>query len=132
MSLIPGMVSLLLGGGVALLCAVLMLLAASAALSAGLISQSCQSQLVIGVVLFSAFFGGIVGKRGWEHKKLIAGVLSGVVFFLMLAVIGLLGYSGYNLMQYGIGNLISSVCGGAMAGMLNGKQGRRGKRRNRK
>ena len=131
-SFLPGMISLLLGGGVALASAVMLLLAGSCLLSGGMIAQSHEPQLVVAVVLASAVIGGMTAKRGWNHRKVIAGILSGLVFYLLLVVIGLLFYSGFNATQYGVGNLVAAVCGGAMAGMMGGAQGRRGKRRNRK
>ena len=128
----PGMFSLLLGGGAALLSAVVLLLVGAVLVSSGVITQAREPQLVTGVVLIGAVIGGVIAKRGWTHKKLVAAMLSGAVFFCFLAVIGLLGFSGVNVVQNGVGNLAGALCGGALAGVLGRTRGKKGKRRNRK
>lgn len=125
----PMMISLLTGGVLALLSAIILLLLASVAISKCLLPESMSGQIVIFVSVISAFAGGIFARKGWSRKKLIAGILVGVILYLLQTAIGLLAYSGGEITPNGIGNMIGCICGGGAAGLVSPRKGKRTKRR---
>lgn len=127
--ILPMMVSLVIGSVLALLSAATMLLLASFAISKCLLPESVGAQIVTFASMMGAFIGGMFAKRGWDRRKLIAGILTGIVFFLLQAVIGLLVYSNMEIASNGIGNMIGCICGGAAAGLISPRKGKRIRRK---
>ena len=130
--LLPQMISLLLGGVISVVSALLLLFVASAALTGGILPQNKELQIALVVCLISAFIGGMYSSRCWGRKRLFAGLLTGAVFFLILATVGWIGYSAVVMSESGIGIFICCICGGGVAGFLGGtrkkKTGKRSRR----
>ena len=123
--------SLLLGGVISVAVSILLLLLGSCAVSAGLLDQDKPLRLVLGACLAGAFFGGMFTGKRWEKRRLFAGVLSGLVAFLILLSVGLMGYGATLEGESGIGVLICCVCGGGIAGFVRGGSRKKQKKRSR-
>ena len=123
--------SLFLGGVISVTASILLLLLGSAMMLAGLLSQDKQLRLVFAACLVGAFLGGMFTGKRWEKRRLFAGAFSGLVTFLILLSIVLMGYGATIEGESGIGVLICCVCGGGIAGFVRGgsrkKQRKRGR-----
>jgi putative membrane protein (TIGR04086 family) len=123
------MAASLLGGGVAAVIGVILLLLCSVAISFGVIGQELELQLVIAACVLGGFFGGRMTCRKWGHRPLLAGLSAGAVFLLILLTIGLLAYeSAMDLDGGSLGVMAGCLCGGAAAGLLGGRTGKKKKR----
>ena len=121
---------LLLGGLLALAVCFAFLLAASAAISGGLLSGELMYQLAIIGCVLGAFAGGLLAVHRCGCKALVVGLVTGGVLFLLLLTIGALCFENMSIESGGIGLLFGSLCGGTAAGVLSGgHRSRRKKRR---
>ena len=121
-------VGALLGGAVALAVTLLILLACSAAISAGIVSQGLELQITIAACVAGGFCGGILTRCRWRHYALPAGLAAGAVFFLLLVCVGLIFFEGTDLSGAGLGILAGCLCGGALAGLPGGGKKKKKKR----
>lgn len=123
---------ILLGAAAALVVCFLLLLAASAGISRGRLSQDHMYQITIVCCTLSALAGGILAVRRCRERALIVGLLVGVVFFLLLLTISVVFFHADSPGTGGIGLICGSLLGGAAAGLLAagpGQSTRRKKRR---
>lgn len=121
-------VASLLGGAMAAVITLLLLLLCSVAISSGIIGQSLELQVIIAACVIGSFCGGRLTRRRWGCRQLIAGLSAGAVFFLILLTISLIGYETVDIGGAGLGVMAGCLCGGAIAGLLGGK-GTKKKRR---
>lgn len=118
----------LLGGAIASVVALLLLLLCSFAISAGMLSQKMELQMTIAACVIGSFFGGSVTRNRWGCKYLLAGLSAGGVFFLILLTISLLGYGTMDIGGAGLGVMGGCLCGGAISGLLGGRKKKKKKR----
>jgi putative membrane protein (TIGR04086 family) len=119
----------LLGGAVAVMVGVILLLLCSVLISMGVIGQNAQIQAVIAACVLGGFCGGRVTGRKWKGRSLLAGLSARAVFLLILLLVGLLGYgSDLDLNGGSLGVMAGCLCGGAAAGLLGNRKGKKKKR----
>lgn len=123
---------ILLGSAVALGVCFLLLLAASAGISGGRLSQDHMYQITIVCCAISALAGGILAVRRCGARALIVGLLVGVVFFLLLLTVSVVFFQADSPGTGGIGLICGSLLGGAGAGLLAGRGGQPGRRKKRR
>lgn len=111
---------IVLGGILALAVSALFLLAASVAISAGVIGEDLTYQLVVVSCVLGGFAGGLLAIGRCGAAPLLVGLAAGGVFFLLLLTIGTLSFSSVSAEEGGIGLLCGCLCGGAAAGLLRG------------
>ena len=98
-------VGALLGGAVSLAVTLLLLLACSAAISAGILSEQLEL-----------------------HITIAACVVGGSVFFLLLLCVSLIFLEDTDFSRAGLGVLAGCLCGGALAGLFTGRKKKKKKR----
>lgn len=114
-----------LGGGVALGVELLVLLAGAAAISAGLVRENAQLQLVALACVLGCLVGGVVCACRWPARKLLGGLAAGLTCAVLLWVASAARGGGQVLEVRGLVVVASCVCGGALAGLLCLRFGRR-------
>ena len=134
--LVRYVLGVLLGGAVALFTCFLFLLAAAVGISRGLLGEELMYQLTIVGCVLGGFIGGMTAVKRCGSRALIVGLLAGAVLFLFLLTVGILFYDTAAPEEGGLGLLCGALCGGAAAGILGGKPGKKkrasgGKRRGR-
>lgn len=112
---------ILLGGFMALIICCLFLLGASVAISSGLGGEELMYQLTIVGCVLGGFGGGLFAAKRCGGV-LLTGLAVGIVLFLLLLTIGALFFETMELEAGGIGLLCGGLCGGAAAGLLNGRR----------
>jgi putative membrane protein (TIGR04086 family) len=123
------MAASLLGGAVAAVIAVLILLLCSVAISTGVVGQDLELQMVIAACVLGGFCGGRVTGRKWGRRSLLAGLSAGGVLLLILLTVGLLAYE--SVMDWdgaSLGVMAGCLCGGLAAGLLGSRGGKKKKR----
>lgn len=118
----------LLGGAVAAVGTLILLLICSAAISSGVLPESLELHITIAACVIGSFAGGRLTRRKWGSRALIAGISAGAVFFLILLTISLAVYGAADIGGAGFGVMAGCLCGGAIAGLL-GRGGRKKKKR---
>ncbi len=121
-------VASLLGGAVAAVITLVLLLACAAAISSGLLSEDLELHVTIAACVVGSFFGGRLTRKRWGCRALVAGLSAGAVFFLILLTVALLGPGPADMLGGGLGVMAGCLCGGAIAGLL-GKSGKKKKKR---
>lgn len=114
-----------LGGGVALGVELLVLLAGAAAISAGLVRENAQLQLVALACVLGCLVGGVVCACRWPARKLLGGLAAGLTCAVLLWLVSAARGGGQVLEVRGLVVVASCVCGGALAGLLCLRFGRR-------
>lgn len=127
-NLMPMAVASLLGGAVAAVIALLLLLVCAFMISSGTLPQTMDFQAVIAACVIGSFCGGTLTRKRWGSKPLLAGVSAGVIFFLILLTISLVVYGTMDIGGTGVGVMAGCLCGGAVSGLLGGRKKKRKKR----
>ncbi len=120
--LVRYVLSILIGGGVALLVCLLFLLICSVGISKGWLGEDLMYQLTIVGCVLGGFGGGMIAVKRCGARALIIGGATGAVFFLLLLTIGLLLFDAAAMEEGGLGLLCGALCGGAAAALLGGKR----------
>ena len=120
-------IAVVLGGLIALGIAVLVLLAAAAAVSAGVLREDTAVQGTAAACIIGCFLGGLITCVKWGNCSLIAGLSAGAACFLLLLAVSLLISDGLELGLHALTELACCLCGGAAAGLLCGRK-RHGKK----
>lgn len=107
-------VGALLGGAVSLAVTLLLLLACSAAISAGILSEQLELHITIAACVVGGFCGGCLTRRRWGHHALPAGLAAGSVFFLLLLCVSLIFLEDTDFSRAGLGVLAGCLCGGGL------------------
>ena len=123
------LVGVILGGVAALIVCFLFLLAMSLCISRGVVSMDLMYQMTLVGCVLGAFAGGRLAVKRCGSRALIVGLAAGLVLFLLLLTVGVVGFQA-QLDAGGIGLFCSSLCGGAAAGLLG--HGKAGKKKRRK
>ena len=103
-------VGALLGGAVSLAVTLLLLLACSAAISAGILSEQLELHITIAACVVGGFCGGCLTRRRWGHHALPAGLAAGSVFFLLLLCVSLIFLEDTDFSRAGLGVLAGCLC----------------------
>ena len=119
--------SLVLGGLLALGLEMVILLLGSAAVLSGVFRLNASPQLTAAVCLCGCFIGGRLTCTRWKTRRLLGGILTGIVCFLFILLIAL--FSGKaDIGIQGLIELSSCIVGGALAGTFITKRKKRGKK----
>lgn len=113
---------ILLAGLVALLLCFVFLCLCSFFVSSGWISSKHMIQYTIAVCAISSFLGGIFAVTRYRCKTLLVGIGTGAVLFLMLLTAGIIFFPNVSIENHGVGLLCAALFGGALAGLVGGKQ----------
>jgi len=119
--------TMLTGGVVGLLVCIGFCLLFSVAISAGMLYENIMYQLTVGSCLLGGLAGGSMTVRRIRSRTLIVGTATGVILFLLLLTVGIPLFGRENLSEGWIGLMCGSLCGGALAGLLGGRQKKRRK-----
>lgn len=112
----------LLAGVVALLTCFVFFCLCSFLISSGWIGSEHMIEYTIAVCVISSFLGGTFSISRYRAKTLLVGVGTGIVLFLLLLTVGFLFFKSVSLENHGVGLFCASLFGGALAGLLGGKQ----------
>ena len=123
------LVGVILGGVAALIVCFVFLLIASVCISRGLLGMGLLYQITLVGCVVGAFAGGRLAIRRCGSRALIVGLATGLVLFLLLLTVGVIGFRAAPEAG-GIGLCCASLCGGAVAGLLG--VGGKGKKKRRK
>ena len=121
-------IRIFLGALLSLGVAVVFLLLGAAAISNGYLGAGMTSGLTAAACIVGTVIGGGMTCRQLRSHRLIAGVGTGVVCFMMILLCGLVIYGGSVLGVQVLLELISCICGGAISGLPGKKRKKRGKR----
>jgi len=117
----------LIGGVLALVVCLVLLLAASFGISQGWLSTALGDRITVVSCVLGSFVGGLWSARRAPAGALLAGLASGAVLFLLLLTLGLLIFSTASFENGALSLLCASLCGGAAAGALGAGGGRKKK-----
>lgn len=112
-------------GMVAVALAVILLLIGSVLISTGMLPESWMGGSVMAAYVLSSMFGGLFGVKRIKKRTLLVGLASGLIMFLMLAIMGAL-WSGGDIDGANCAVVVGScLCGGGIAGVLGGTSHRK-------
>lgn len=114
-----------LGSAVAIGVELLVLLVGAAAISGGVLRENAQLQLVAMACVLGGLIGGVVCACRWPARKLLGGMAAGLTCALLLWVVSAARGGGQVLEVRGLVVVASCVCGGALAGLLCLRFGRK-------
>lgn len=117
--------SVMLGGLLALGIELMVLLAGSAAVSGGVLKEGIAPQLTAAACVVGCLIGGALACTRWKSRRLLAGVLTGLVCYLLILAVGLLLSDRFELGLQALIELAGCLCGGAIAGMFAGRRGKK-------
>ena len=115
-----------LGGLLALGIELMILLLGSLAVSNGILKEDAAPQVTAAACVLGCFGGGLLACARWKSRRLLGGLITGVVCCLLILAVGLLMSDDLVLGAQTLIELAGCLCGGALAGMLGG--GKRKKR----
>lgn len=121
-------VSSLLGGALAAVIALVLLLVCAVAISSGILAEELELHVTIAACVVGSFFGGQLTRRQWGCRAFLAGLSVGVIFFLILLTVSFVGYDTADIGGAGLGVMAGCLCGGAISG-LSGSGGKRKKKK---
>ena len=107
----------LLGGAAAFAVALLVLLGASFAISAGAVGEELGGRITVAACVLGAFCGGMLAVGRCGARALPVGVATGAAFFLILLTIGVLAFQSAPQEGRGVLLLCACLCGGAGVGL---------------
>ncbi len=110
--------NLCLGAGIALVVCIAILLFISWGILAGWLPQDMDYQAMVTGCLLGCFIGGRYAVVRCGTRSLFIGLGVGVIFFLLLILMGILFYQEVSLENGGIGLLAGGLCGGTLAGII--------------
>lgn len=113
---------LLLGALLALGIELIVLLLGSVAVSAGILRTDTETQVTAAACLLGCFIGGSFACAHWDSKRLLAGLLSGLICFALILLVALILGDGLEIGTKGLIELAGCVVGGGLAGVLAGRK----------
>ena len=116
-----------LGGLLALGVELMVLLLGAAAVSNGILKEDAASQVTAAACVAGCLIGGALACARWESKRLLAGLATGAVCYLLILAVGLLMGDGFQLGVQALIELAGCLCGGAIAGLFSGRKGKKRK-----
>lgn len=115
-----------LGGLLALGLELIILLLGAVAVSNGILKIDAAPQLTAAACVLGCFGGGLLACAKWKTRRLVGGLATGAVCYLLIVAVGLLMSDGLTLGVQALIEPVGCLCGGALAGIAGG--GRRKKR----
>ena len=109
-----------LGGLLALGIQLVILLLGSLAVSNGIWKEDAAPQLTAGACVLGCFGGGLLACSRWKSRRLLGGLITGAVCYLLILAVGLLMSDTLVFGLQALIELAGCLCGGALAGMLGG------------
>ncbi len=109
-----------LGGLLALGIELVILLLGALAVSNGILKENSTSQLTAAACVLGCIGGGLLACSKWKSRRLVGGLLTGVVCYLLILAVGLLISDDLTFGPQALIELAGCLCGGALAGMLGG------------
>ena len=113
--------AVMLGGLLALGVELTVLLLGAAAVSGGILKEDAAAQVTAAACVVGCLAGGLLACTRCGSKRLLAGLAAGAVCFLLILAVGLLMGDGLQLDAQALIELAGCLCGGAIAGMLCGR-----------
>lgn len=114
-----------LGGLLALGVELMVLLLGAAAVSNGILKEDAAPQVTAAACVLGCLIGGALACGRWKSRRLLAGLSTGAVCWLLILAVGLLMGDGFQLGLQALIELAGCLCGGAVAGMFGGKKGKK-------
>ena len=111
-----------LGGLLALGVELMVLLLGSAAVSRGILKEDAAAQVTAAACVLGCLIGGLLACTRWESRRLLAGLATGAVCYLLILAVGLLLGDGFELGAQALIELAGCLCGGAIAGLFGGRK----------
>ena len=109
-----------LGGLLALGIQLVILLLGSLAVSNGIWKEDAAPQLTAAACVLGCFGGGLLACSKWKSQRLLGGLITGAVCYLLILAVGLLMSDTLVFGLQALIELAGCLCGGALAGMLGG------------
>lgn len=106
----------------------IVLLLGSIAVSAGVLKADATAQVTAVACLIGCFIGGVFTCVRWGARRLPAGVLTGLMCFVLILIVALVSGSKPEIGAQALVELAGCVVGGGLAGILSV----RGKKKKRK
>lgn len=123
-------VALLVGGLLALGIELMVLLIGAMAVSKGILRVDAAPQITAAACLLGCLIGAWFTCARWQNRRLLAGLGTGLVCFVLILAVALLSGDGLEIGMQGLLELAACLVGGGLAGLLAG--GRKKKHRNRR
>ena len=120
-------VALLLGGLLALGVELVVLLLGAAAISKGILQEDIATRITVVSCVLGCLVGGRFTCGRWKVRRLIAGLGTGAVCFLLILAVSMVMGNGAEPGGQGMIELAACLCGGGVAGLFWRKK-RKGKR----
>ncbi len=114
-------VAVVLGGLLALGVELVILLLGAVAVSKGILRDNISPQLTAAACVVGCLIGGTLTCARWNSRRLLAGLATSAVCYLLVLAVGLLMNNGPELGLQALIELAGCLCGGALAGMFGGK-----------
>lgn len=113
--------SLLLGGLLALGIEMAVLLIGSVAVSKGILRVDAAPQITAAACLLGCLVGGCLAGKSWKSKRLLAGLAVGLICFVLILLLALVTGDGVELGAQALLELAACLVGGGLAGLLAGR-----------
>ena len=114
-----------LGGLLALGVELIVLLLGAVAVSSGILKEDSALQLTVVACVLGCTAGGMLACTRWKSRRLLAGLATGTVCYLLILAIGLLMSDRFELGMQALVELAGCLCGGGIAGMFSGRRGKK-------
>lgn len=118
---VQNLLALLLGGLLALGIELVVLLLGSIAASAGVLRTDTAAQVTAAACLLGCFIGGTFACGRWKTRRLPAGLLTGLICFILILLVGLFS-GGLAFGTQALIELAGCIVGGGLAGVLAGRK----------
>ena len=118
---INAMCDVLIGGVMAGVTTILVLLICAVLVSMGVVPVGAMYGAALAACVVGALVGGSYAVRKVGRRSLLVGLGVGAVLFLLLLTAGLIVYQGASIANGGAGILCACLCGGAIPGLLGRK-----------
>lgn len=120
--------ALVLGGLLALGIELVVLLLGAVAVSKGILRADTAPQITAAACLFGCLIGGSFACRRWPTKRLLIGVGTGCVCFVLILAVALMMGDNFEIGIQGLIELAACVVGGGLAGLFAGKNKKKRKK----
>lgn len=114
-----------LGGLLALGIELVVLLLGAVAVSNGILKEDAATQVTAAACVLGCLAGGLLACARWSSRRLLAGLATGAVCYLLILAVGLLMGDGFQLGVQALVELAGCLCGGAVAGLFSGRRGKK-------
>ena len=120
--------ALVLGGLLALGVELMILLLGAVAVSKGILRVDSAPQITAAACLVGCLAGGGFACRRWQTRRLLVGLASGGVCFVLILAVALISGNDFEIGVQGLIELAACLVGGGLAGLLCGRGKKRRKR----